>query len=152
MATLASVLLSKDVLPALYTMSLSVDLSEFKVSGEQTVEINLAQDIQQLVLHSVDLEIDATSVTWTDKSGVSASLVGGVIVDESTETVAFNFDKPLTKGTGQLKVKWKATLGDNLKGFYRSKYTSVEGEEKYMAVTQFEATDGKFSLFKLSQS
>ena len=49
-------------------------------------------------------------------------------------------------GTGTLHVKWEAKLNDNLCGFYRSKYTDQEGKERWMAVTQFEATDARRAI------
>ena len=41
-------------------------------------------------------------------------------------------------GNGQLSMDFTGELNDKMKGFYRSKYTGTDGEEKYCAVTQFE--------------
>ena len=49
------------------------------------------------------------------------------------------------KGKGSLSLKWNFVLTDNLCGFYRSKYVDIDGTEKVMAVTQFEATDAPTS-------
>jgi puromycin-sensitive aminopeptidase len=35
-------------------------------------------------------------------------------------------------------MKYTGELNDKMKGFYRSKYTTPSGEERYCAVTQFE--------------
>lgn len=37
-----------------------------------------------------------------------------------------------------LKVVFTGELNDRMKGFYRSKYTGPDGEDRYAAVTQFE--------------
>ena len=56
---------------------------------------------------------------------------------------------PPTQRTSQAGTKaslalvFKGCLNDKMAGFYRSKYTSQDGEERYMAVTQFEATDAR---------
>ena len=49
--------------------------------------------------------------------------------------------KPLVKGsTAKLTCSFKGALNDKMRGLYRSKYTE-QGEERFAAVTQFEATD-----------
>lgn len=39
-----------------------------------------------------------------------------------------------------LKIDFVGELNDKMKGFYRSKYTTLSGEIRYAAVTQFEVT------------
>ena len=75
--------------------------------------------------------------------------------DKETETVVFNFPNTLPKGNATLELKFTGELNDKMKGFYRSKYTTQAGEEKYMGVTQFEVNfdiiiDCKFSLCLLT--
>lgn len=50
------------------------------------------------------------------------------------------FDSHLPLGKGELAMEFTGELNDQMKGFYRSKYTSSDGEEKYAAVTQFEVS------------
>jgi puromycin-sensitive aminopeptidase len=64
--------------------------------------------------------------------------------DKETEVSTIAFSEPLASGTGVLSLEFAGTLNDKLKGFYRSKYTSADGqEERYAAVTQFEPTDAR---------
>lgn len=44
----------------------------------------------------------------------------------------------LQPGKGVLKVSYTGELNDKMKGFYRSKYTMPDGQERFGAVTQFE--------------
>ena len=37
-----------------------------------------------------------------------------------------------------LRLKFTGQLNDKMKGFYRSKYTTPDGQERFAAVTQFE--------------
>ncbi len=37
-----------------------------------------------------------------------------------------------------LKLSFTGELNDKMKGFYRSKYTGPDGEDRFAAVTQFE--------------
>ena len=48
------------------------------------------------------------------------------------------FAEKIKVGSGKLHIKYTGILNDNLKGFYRSKYTNPAGEVKYGAITQFE--------------
>lgn len=61
-----------------------------------------------------------------------------IAYDEDAETVVFRFSNELPIGNAQLELKFTGELNDKMKGFYRSKYTSQSGEDKYMGVTQFE--------------
>jgi puromycin-sensitive aminopeptidase len=60
-----------------------------------------------------------------------------VLFSEATEVATVQFDKALEIGAGKLHIKYTGKLNENLKGFYRSKYT-VAGETRFAAVTQFE--------------
>jgi puromycin-sensitive aminopeptidase len=42
-----------------------------------------------------------------------------------------------------LEMDFTGELNDKMKGFYRSKYVINGSEERYAAVTQFEATDAR---------
>lgn len=63
---------------------------------------------------------------------------GDVSLDEEAETLTLTFPDPLPLGNASLYITYKGILNDNMKGFYRSKYTTPSGEERYGAVTQFE--------------
>jgi len=43
-------------------------------------------------------------------------------------------------GDGTLSIKFAGHLNDKMRGFYRSKYSSLDGEVRYGAVTQFEVS------------
>lgn len=60
--------------------------------------------------------------------------------DKEEETVTITFPSSLPVGKCQLHLDYTGELNDKMKGFYRSKYTSADGEEKYCAVTQFEVS------------
>ena len=59
-------------------------------------------------------------------------------LDEGTETLTVTFADSLPLGDALLCITYKGLLNDKMKGFYRSKYTTPSGEERYGAVTQFE--------------
>ena len=53
------------------------------------------------------------------------------------ETVVLDFDSELTVGEVAIHIEYTGTLNDQMRGFYRSKYT-INREERYLAVTLFE--------------
>jgi len=101
------------------------DLENFTFYGEETIYLLLEKPTKEITLHSVDLDLECENAKIT--------------YDEKTETATFTFPKNLEKGKGELKLKFTGILNDKMRGFYRSKY----GEDKHLAVTQFEATDAR---------
>ena len=72
---------------------------------------------------------------------ISWSSVARVIHEEEVETVVLEFDSELRVGEAVFLVDYIGTLNDQLRGFYRSKYT-IDGEERFLAVTLFEVCLG----------
>lgn len=60
-----------------------------------------------------------------------------VTYDKEAETVSLEFGSELCVGESVISLSYSGCLNDQMRGFYRSKYT-VDGEERYAAVTQFE--------------
>ena len=60
-----------------------------------------------------------------------------VTYDKDAETVSLEFGSELSVGEVVISLSYTGCLNDQMRGFYRSKYT-MEGEERYAAVTQFE--------------
>ncbi|CAN0102751.1 unnamed protein product, partial [Ectocarpus sp. 8 AP-2014] len=58
-------------------------------------------------------------------------------------TATFTFPEPLAKGKGTLKLSFQCDINNQMAGFYRSGYTTVDGEKRVMASTQFEALDAR---------
>lgn len=61
-----------------------------------------------------------------------------IIYKDKDETVTFQFAGNLPLGEAQLYIVYNGVLNDKLVGFYRSKYKTPSGEERFSGVTQFE--------------
>ena len=139
-----SVFLDKNVRPQRYDLTWDVDLDSLIISAHGTIFFEIEGDgVQVLTLHALDLNIDRGSVTWTSSSGEVRTLKSAILNNAKEQTVSFPFGGKPLKGKGSLSLKWNFVLTDNLCGFYRSKYVDIDGTEKVMAVTQFEATDAR---------
>lgn len=70
-----------------------------------------------------------------------------ITYNKENETVTFKFGETLKQGSGQLHLVFDGELNDKMKGFYRSKYTTPDKEERYCAVTQFEVKTISFNAY-----
>eukprot|EP00743_Colponemidia_sp_Colp-15_P003241 GILK01003500.1.p1 GENE.GILK01003500.1~~GILK01003500.1.p1 ORF type:complete len:878 (-),score=175.73 GILK01003500.1:57-2477(-) len=88
-------------------------------------------------MHAVDLEFNSTCL-----DGVQPETVA---IDKDTQTVSFLFKSEIAVGKYVLTIDYKGPINEQLCGFYRSSYV-VNGEKRFLGVTQFEATDARRAL------
>jgi len=134
-----AVVLPANVKPNKYRLTLQPDLSTFTFKGEQTVDIEIVEPTARIVLNAAELEI--TGVTL--RRNGSETSTHSVSLDGDAETVTLDFGRTLSPGRAQLEMEFTGILNDRLVGFYRSEYQDAEGQTRYLATTQFEATDAR---------
>ncbi len=137
MKTKLSVRLPSHVKPERYEIMLKTDFEGFKFSGEETIFLILEKPVSEIILHSVDLDIESAQAVLNAKP-VQAE----ISYNQKEETATFKFPKTLPKGKIELKLLFNGILSDSLRGFYKSRY-ELNGDEKYLATTQFESTDAR---------
>ncbi len=127
--------LPKDVLPIHYDIYLRPNLIDLTFKGIVTVDLDVKNSTKTLVCNSADLKINAVKVNDVEAAGFELS--------EENETLTINLATNLAAGSkAKLVCDFVGELNDKMKGFYRSKYVH-EGETRYAATTQFEATDAR---------
>lgn len=94
----------------------------------------------KIILNALDLSLTDASITTNEGSTLSP-IQTNISVENETAELHFTNEVPI--GEHSLNLKFTGEISDKMKGLYRSKYTSQSGEEKYAAVTQFEATDAR---------
>lgn len=94
----------------------------------------------RIVLNSLDLNLIDASVTTSEGSTLTPEKIN-ISVENETAELLFSQDVPA--GKHSVQINFTGEINDKMKGLYRSKYTSPSGEERYAAVTQFEATDAR---------
>lgn len=93
------------------------------------------EETDSIVLNAVDLVIKDASVRLDVKDEPIKS--SDISFCSEQETVTLRFSKSLPAGSdGVLDVSFSGCLNDKMKGFYRSKYYTQSGEERYGGVTQ----------------
>ena len=132
--------LPKNVKPVRYRLELEPNLDDFTFSGEESVDFEVLEPTSDVTLNCVEITIQSSMVTLNDGESIAPR---DTVYNESQETVTFKFDAPLPAGPARLDIRYTGELNDKLRGFYRSRYTDTEGRERYLATTQFEATDAR---------
>jgi len=127
------------VVPSRYELTLTPDLAAATFSGEETITVTVGEAVREVVLNAVDLEVGA--VAARDARG--RQVLGRAELEPADERARLVFPEPLAPGGWRLHLAFTGVLNDKLRGFYRSRYTDVDGVEHVLAATQFEATDAR---------
>ena len=130
--------LPRTVVPTRYDLRLEPDLETHTFQGRETVELEIAQPVNEIVLNSLEIEI-RKAVLHTDQ----LDLVAEVSYDEQAQRAILGLNGTAPDGPATLELEFSGILNDQLHGFYRSKFTDVDGVEQTIATTQFEATDAR---------
>ena len=125
--------LPTNVRPEHYTLQLTPDLDKATFSGEETIDVTLAQAADSITLNAAEIQFQSVTAN-AGKRDMKAD----VSLDEGKQQATFSFPGTLPAGPVKLKIAYTGILNDKLRGFYLSK---AEGHR--YAVTQFESTDAR---------
>ncbi len=138
--TTKKVRLENHVIPSKYKIEIKPDMDAFVFSGKEIIKINIDKNIKEITLHSKDLDIETVKIIGKGKD--NEQFAHKISYNIKNETATFYFKKEIKKGSYELSVVFSGIISDTLRGFYKSKY-HLNGEEKHIATTQFEATDAR---------
>ncbi|KAK5575731.1 hypothetical protein RB653_006865 [Dictyostelium firmibasis] len=127
--------LPNNVVPSKYDLHLRPNLKDFVFSGKVDITINIVKPTKTIIIHSIDIEIQSVKILNQQATSVT------YYEPEEVAILEFQDELPVTENT-ILSIDFTGILNDKLKGFYRSKYV-VNGEDRYIGTTQFEATDAR---------
>jgi aminopeptidase N len=119
--------------PRHYTLQLAPDLQGATFTGQETIDLTLAQASDSIVLNALELKFD--SVT-TEIDG--QTLKAEVSLNPDLQQATFHFPRRLPAGPVTLKIAYSGTLNGELRGFYLSRTP-----KRNYTVTQFESTDAR---------
>ncbi len=135
-----AVLLPTNIKPTNYQITLEPNFDDFTFTGRESVRIEVLSPTSTVTLNSIEIEIHSCAAT---SNGGATQSAQGISFNEQAETATFEFAEELPAGNAVLDLTFTGTLNDKLRGFYRSSYTDIDGNEQHMATTQLEATDAR---------
>ena len=127
------------VRPRKYTLRVKPNLDQFTFQGNESIDINVMEPTQEIVLNALELEI-ASATLHCGGSTINAE---SITLDEDRQTATLSFGQRIPTGDARLDISFTGILNDNMHGFYRSEYTNPEGETRHLATTQFETADAR---------
>src|SRR5207247_706250 len=101
--------------------------------------LEVGERLSELVCNAVELAIDSASLENDRGETIRATPT----MDEAAERCHLALASPAAPGRWRLRLAFRGTLNDKLRGFYRSVYKDPSGVSRTMAATQFEATDAR---------
>ena len=130
--------LSRNVSPNNYQIRLEPDLDDASFIGTVIIAADVAVETTQVVLNSIELEIESATVT-SDGSSQTATAA----LDDDLQRLTLDVAAPVAAGPVTIEVAFAGTLNDQLHGFYRSTFTDHDGNDRTIATTQFQSTDAR---------
>jgi puromycin-sensitive aminopeptidase len=131
--------LPRTAVPSRYDIRLEPDFTTLTFRGQETVALEVTEPISEIVLNAIELAIDSASFENDRGETIRATAT----MEESTERCRLALGSPAARGRWRLRLTFRGTLNDKLRGFYRSVYKDPSGVSRTMAATQFEATDAR---------
>ncbi|CAF3597619.1 unnamed protein product [Rotaria sordida] len=130
--------LPQSIVPTHYDLTIQPYLDTFKFNGDVNIHIKVKEPTNNIVLYAAELEVDNAKL----KSTSNNEQEGKIDYDKEGERITVNFNKKLETGDYELALKFAGEISSRMRGFYRNKYTSPDGNEvRYGASTQFEPAD-----------
>ena len=125
--------LPQTVRPEHYSLALTPDLKAATFSGNETIDLTLAEPASSIALNAAEIEFKSVTVTAGGNTQTAT-----VALDAGKEQATFSFPQQIPAGKARLTIAYSGILNGKLRGFYLSKT-----ERRNYAVTQFESTDAR---------
>ena len=115
-------------------------MERFTFAGEETIVVDVIKETNKVSFNTRDLYVK--TVELTDSTGKKHEAAEFKWLKSEHKFTAV-FDSTISVGEGSLYIVFDGELNDQMAGFYRSTYTTIDKQKKFMASTQFEAIDAR---------
>jgi aminopeptidase N len=128
--------------PLHYALSLIVDPTRDRFSGDVTIDVEVPATTRAIVLHGRDLTVvRAEALAGGDHVAAQITTRMSAGGKDTPEEMVLTLARPIPAGRAQLRVAYSGPLAESLSGLYRVR----DGGAAY-AFTQFEPTDARRML------
>ncbi|RKP16781.1 aminopeptidase 2, partial [Rozella allomycis CSF55] len=135
-------ILPSQVKPYHYDLHLTPDLQKHVFSGRVWIHFDVHEATNSVSVNAHELKI--LKAGFMSEKGGEMRKAKETKYDRKKQVLETVFEEKIEKGAkGVLYFEFEGILNDKMAGFYRSAYTDENGAKKFMAVTQFEATDAR---------
>ncbi len=138
MSSEAAYRLPPTVVPSHYDIKIEPDLANASFRGTVGIDVEIVEPTSAVVLNAIELDLERASIEVGD-----AEQLASISLDEEAERATLTVVSELPAGPARIVIRFTGILNNDLRGFYRSVYTTDDGDEKVIATTQFEATDAR---------
>ncbi|XP_064115925.1 aminopeptidase N-like [Macrobrachium nipponense] len=139
--------LPRAVKPVHYVVKLQPFVNgNFSIKGYLQVEIEVQEETSNVTLHIADIitHNDTVTLRKLQELGNPETIIQKQEFDPKREFYIAHLAQPLENGSRYLlSMEFEGYLNDNMKGFYRSTYKDADGSQKFLAATQFQASDAR---------
>jgi aminopeptidase N len=126
--------LPKAVVPIHYALDITPDLDKLTFSGSESVDIEVREPTERLVLNAVDMTIGAAAI-----EGEAAPQI---TLDVAAQAVTFAFPHPIAAGRHQLRISFTGQINRFGRGLSVVDYPTAEGGKR-MISSQLEPADAR---------
>ena len=130
-------LLSKDVVPSHYALTLDLDPQREGFSGQAVITVQVRKPVAAIVLHAHELQ--ALSSEIVDGAGATRALA--ITADPKTQTwrLAPRDDRPIDVGSHRVRIGYVGKVQGAGEALYRADHQDERGEPARMLATQLES-------------
>lgn len=140
-----NVRLPRSLVPVHYDVELTPRLDgNFTFNGSVAILVHCATETSNVTLHIKDLNVSDVSVNDAASAGGSRVEHDRYDEDKRLQFLVIKLKRPLNAGSNYtIRMNFVGHLNDDLAGFYRSSYVDASGHKRWLAATQFQATDAR---------
>ncbi|XP_018332706.1 aminopeptidase N-like isoform X2 [Agrilus planipennis] len=138
--------LPSSIIPLKYDITLEPNFNTDTFSGMSSIEINAVEEANTITLHAYQLTINESLIEVLDANGNSTKVTGVTESDIADQQFyIINLESALQPNQNYTLVfgGFTGILNNDLDGFYLAKYNDVNGNERKLAITQFEPTGAR---------
>jgi aminopeptidase N len=134
-AALARVVLPAAVRPERYEITITPDAQALTFAGQEKIAVVVMQPTDRIVLNAADIAFGKVALSGRSEAP-------RVVLDQTQQTAAFVFAKPLAPGRYDLSIAYTGKIYQQASGFFALDYDGAGGKQRAL-FTQFENSDAR---------